>query len=95
MAGCTRAVNSVARVVGENLAAGSAAVSAASTKIVRLARIPRPALPGRAPGVSPDLAPGLAWPAGRPAAEMVSPSRSRADWSDLVRRIPPPRAAAA
>jgi hypothetical protein len=82
--GSGHAVNSAARAIGDHLAAGSAAVSAAGAKIARLARNAGHARLGSATGRETNYA---------PAADIGSMPRGSADWRDLVGRVPQPRVA--
>lgn len=82
--GSAHAVNSVARTIGDHLTAGSAAISAAAAKIARLARNAGHASSDSATGREAKYA---------PAAVVVAAPRSRADWRDLVQRVPQPRVA--
>ena len=89
--GRTDMTGSVARAIGDHLAAGSAAISAAGAKIARLTSRAGSAL-------SWNQAPARSASAGRDAelaasTEPITPPRSRADWHDLAGRIPQPRAA--
>lgn len=82
--GRAHAANAVARAIGDHLAAGSAAISAAGARIARLT--------GNAGHTRPDSAAGRETRYALPA-DMVSLPKGRADWRDLVRRVPQPRVA--
>lgn len=79
-----RPVNAVARAIGVHLAAGSAVISSAGAKIARLTGNARHTKSDSATGREAERA---------PAPDMVSAPQGRADWRDLVQRVPQPRVA--
>jgi hypothetical protein len=90
--GRTGGAGSVARAIGDHLAAGSAAISAAGAKIARLTGKAGSTLSGNGPFTGSAFAGRDAEPASR-RAEPVTAPLSSADWRDLASRIPQPRAA--
>jgi hypothetical protein len=83
---------SVARAIGDHIAAGSAAISAAGAKVARLTARAGSILSGNAAGTRSASADRDAEFAG--PTEAITPPRSRSDWRDLIQRIPLPRSAA-